>query len=72
MANTPTLRKRQSTPIASGGGRTDARLRPQNRKLLKWLDSWLATPDHRGEEWWNEFEDDLRSHRTTFGPTQTG
>ena len=40
--------------------RPTARLRPQNRKLLKWLDCWLATPDNRGEEWWKGFEDDLR------------
>jgi hypothetical protein len=50
MANTPTVRKQQSKPTASGAGRPTARLRPQNRKLLKWLDSWLATPDNRGEE----------------------
>ena len=73
MANTPVARRQQSKSTASGAGRpTTARLRPQNRKLLKWLDSWLATPDNRGEKWWNGFEDDLRKHRTTFRPTQTG
>ena len=72
MANTPTVRRQPSKPTASGAVRSPARLRPQNRKLLKWLDSWLATPDNRGEEWWNGFEDDLRNQRTTFRPTQTG
>ncbi|MGA2607942.1 MAG: hypothetical protein ABSH01_10870 [Terriglobia bacterium] len=72
MANTPIVRRQQSKSTASGVGRPTARLRPQNRKLLKWLDSWLATPDDRGEKWWNGFEDDLRNHRTTFRPTQTG
>jgi hypothetical protein len=72
MANTPTVRKLQSKPTASGAGRPPAHLRPQNRKLLKWLDSWLATPDDRGEKWWNGFEDDLRNQRTTFRPAQTG
>ena len=72
MASATTLRKRQSKSTASGAGRPHARLRPQNRKLLKWLDSWLATPDDRGEKWWNGFEDDLRNHRSTFTPTQTG
>ena len=72
MANTPIVRKQLSKPTASGDGRATARLRPQNRKLLKWLDSWLATPDNRGEEWWNGFEDDIRMHRTTFRPARTG
>jgi hypothetical protein len=72
MAITPTVRKQQSKPVASGAGRPTTRLRPQNRKLLRWLDSWLATPDDRGEKWWNGFEDDLRNQRTTFRPTQTG
>ena len=72
MANTPVARRQQSKSTASRAGRPTARLRPQNRKLLKWLDSWLATPDDRGEKWWNGFEDDLRNHRTTFRPTQTG
>jgi hypothetical protein len=63
MANTPTVRRQQSKRAASGAGRSLAHLRPQNRKLLKWLDSWLATPDNRGEKWWNGFEDDLRNQR---------
>jgi hypothetical protein len=71
MANTPTVRKQLSKPTVPGDGRSTSRLRPQNRKLLKWLDSWLATPDNRGEEWWNGFEDDLRNHRTPFRPAQT-
>jgi hypothetical protein len=72
MANTPIVRKQQSKPTASGAGRATARPRTQNRKLLKWLDSWLATPDNRGEEWWSGFEDDLRNQRTSFRHTQTG
>jgi hypothetical protein len=72
MANTPTVRRQPSKSTASGAARSTARLRPQNRKLLKWLDSWLATPDDRGDKWWNGFEDDLRNQRTTFRSTQTG
>ncbi len=60
MPNTPTVHKQQSKSTASVADRPTARLRPQNRKLLKWLDCWLATPDNRGEEWWKGFEDDLR------------
>jgi len=72
MANTPIVRRQQPKPPASRSSRPPARLRPQNRKLLKWLDSWLATADDRGEKWWLRFEDDLRSQRTTFRSTQTG
>jgi hypothetical protein len=72
MANTPTVRRQLSKPTAAGNGRTTPRLRRRNRKLLKWLDSWLATPDNRGEEWWTGFEDDLRNHCPTFNPTQAG
>jgi hypothetical protein len=71
MANAPTLRKRQSKSTASGVGRPNVRLRPQNQKLLNWLDSWLATPDDRGEKWWKGFEDNVLNHRSTFRPTQT-
>jgi hypothetical protein len=39
--------------------------------LLEWLDSWLATPDDRGEEWWKEFEADLEKRRLTFRRTET-
>ena len=70
MANTPIVRKQQSKSAGSVASRSSARLRPQNRKLLKWLDSWLAAPDNRGEEWWDRFEADLGNHRTTFRPTQ--
>ena len=72
MANTPTVRRQQSTRAASAAGRPPARLRPQNRKLLKWLDSWLSTPDNLGDKWWDAFENDLRDQRMTFRPTQTG
>ena len=47
---------------------TQGRIRPRNQMLLKWLDSWLATPDDRGEEWWKEFEADLEKRRLTGVP----
>jgi len=54
-------------------GSAESRLRPQNKKLLRWLDSWLATPDDRGEAWWSEFEADLEDQRRMgFGPNQAG
>ena len=50
----------------------EVRLRAQNKKLLRWLDSWLATPDDQGEQWWNEFEADLEGQSVTFRPTKAG
>lgn len=64
MATPTTIRKAKT----AGARQTrQGRLR-QNKKLLRWLDSWLATPDDRGETWWTEFQNDLHSHRVTFDP----
>ncbi len=65
MATATTIRKPRK---AARPHREPARLRSQNRKLLDWLDSWLATPDDRGEHWWAEFQADLDNHRMTFRP----
>jgi len=64
------LRQRRSKRAAAVAGGV-RRLRAQNRKLLAWLDSWLATPDDRGEQWWKEFEADIKNHRVIFGAGQT-
>jgi hypothetical protein len=72
VASLPTLRKRKPKASALGSGRVKKRLRGQNKKLLQWLDSWLAAPDDRDEGWWEDFEADLEGHRVTFRPTQTG
>ncbi|HUI43912.1 MAG TPA: hypothetical protein VL523_18270 [Terriglobia bacterium] len=57
-------------PVVSAGS-SAARLRPQNKRLLKWIDRWLDSPDDRGDAWWNEFEADLHNHRVTFRPAKT-
>ena len=72
MASLPTLRKRKPKASALSSGRVKKRLRAQNKKLLQWLDAWLAAPDDRDESWWEDFEGHLQGHRVTFGPTQTG
>ncbi len=72
MANPTTLRKRKAKTTAHGPGRKDLRLRAHNKELLRWLDSWLSTPDDRGETWWNEFEADLQSQPLTLRPTNAG
>ena len=72
MTNPPTLRRRKPKARMAGSASVETRLRPENKRLLHWLDWWLATPDDRGESWWNEFEADLQSNRVTFQPTRTG
>jgi len=41
-------------------------LRPENRALLEFLKEWMSTPDDMGEEWWEQFEQELRSNRLSF------
>jgi hypothetical protein len=40
-----------------------AGLRPQNRQALALLQSWMAEPDDLGDEWWDEFERELKRYR---------
>ncbi len=72
MATATTLRKRKSRSTPARRGSAETRLRPENKKLLRWLDSWLGTPDDRGEAWWTEFEADLHDRPVTFRPSQVG
>lgn len=66
------LRRGKSKSLVTDSSGAARRLRPRNTKLLQWLDSWLATPDDRGETWWKDFEADLELHRATFNPGETG
>jgi hypothetical protein len=72
VASLPTLRKSKPKARALGSARVKRPLRAQNKKLLRWLDSWLAAPDDRDEKWWEDFEADLQGHRVTFRPTRMG
>jgi hypothetical protein len=38
-------------------------LRPENREALRLLQEWMAIPDDKGDEWWDEFERFLEEHR---------
>jgi len=58
--------------VRSGSAGASRRLRPQNKKLLQWLDAWLAIPDDRGGAWWKAFETDLAANRSSFRPGETG
>ena len=42
------------------------RLSAKNRAAIKLLDEWMSKPDDMGEEWWAEFEKDLRENRFTL------
>ncbi len=66
MANNVGLRRHRAKAAPAGSARAAKRLRPRNKQLLHWLDSWLATPDDRGESWWNKFEADLSRDRLTI------
>jgi hypothetical protein len=66
------LRRGKSKSLVTDAGAVAPRLRAQNKKLLQWLDSWLATPDDRGETWWKEFEADREKDRPTFSRGETG
>jgi hypothetical protein len=72
MATATNLRKRKSRSTPSRRGGAGSRLRPENKKMLRWLDSWLSTPDDRGEAWWREFEADLHDRPVTFTPRHLG
>ena len=39
---------------------------PKNLEAIKFLDQWMAEPDDLGEEFWNEFCEDLEKNRFTI------
>ena len=61
----------ESTPeksVPEGGA--DKPLRPENERLLAFLEAFMAQPDDLGEEWWEEFRADLRRNRLKLRRTQ--
>ena len=38
----------------------------KNLRLIKFLDRWMAEPDDLGEEFWNEFCEDIEQNRFTI------
>ena len=70
MPGATTIRKRKTS--VSRRRRGEVRLRSQNKKLLRWLDRWLATPEDHSEQWWSELEADFQRHPVSFRPTQAG
>ena len=42
------------------------RLSTKNRALLAFLEELKATPDDMGEEWWAQFDKELRENRMSF------
>jgi len=43
------------------------RLRPENRRLLVFLDRLMARPADKGEAWWDEFRGFLRKNPVKLG-----
>ena len=41
-------------------------IRPENKRALALLDEWMSELDDLGEDWWAEFEKELREHRLAF------
>ena len=39
------------------------RLRAKNRAAIKLLDEWMSKPDDMGEEFWREYEKELKEFR---------
>ncbi len=48
----------------------ETRLRPQNRQALALLQLWMAESDDLDDEWWEEFEQDLKRHRFALRDVQ--
>lgn len=44
-----------------------APLRPQNQRLLEFLEELAAEPDDLGDAWWDEFRAWLHKNRVRFG-----
>ena len=38
----------------------------KNLRLIKFLDQWMAEPDDLGEDFWNEFCEDIEKNRFTI------
>ena len=45
---------------------TEPTISQKNLELIKFLDEWFAEPDDLGEQFWNEFCEDLEKNRFTI------
>ena len=45
---------------------TKPKISQKNLRLIKFLDQWMAEPDDLGEQFWNEFCEDLEKNRFTI------
>ena len=44
----------------------DPEIRPENVEAIRILNEWMAEPDDMGEEFWQEFCDELENNRFTI------
>lgn len=56
-------RAAEQEKMTSAPASSHKRLSARNRALLAFLEELKATPDDMGEEWWAEFEKELRENR---------
>lgn len=47
-------------------GESEAGTAEERCDLRALIQEWMATPDDRGEAWWDEFQRDLTTHRPSF------
>ena len=47
-------------------GITEPQISPKNLEAIRILNQWFAEPDDLGEEFWNEFCEDLEKNRFTI------
>ncbi len=41
----------------------ESKLVVANRRAMALLDEWMSEPDNLGQEWWDEFDNELRANR---------
>ncbi len=45
---------------------------PQNERIIALLKRWQVEPDDQSAEWWDDFDADLKTNRTTFQRPNSG
>lgn len=48
------------------GNKKKPKISRKNRRAIKILNKWMAEPDDKGEEFWDEFCKDLEKNRFTI------
>ena len=57
--------------LSQSSDSSEGKMPPQNQRALALLEEWMSEPDDMSEEWWEEFERELREHRFSIHKAQT-